>query len=187
MRLKEFIIFIIIFTICYFTAFALYDYFSNKKALAKYNEKNNSAIILNKYLKFANFYGINTSISEDIINSIHLEIRNLFNINLNVLKEKYNLSIDEIIVIILFLEYLGLIPKRIISKEENMTYAISTHEENMLQKYSLFLASKFDYETITQRVGLNSDKELSYLDSKLLMPGIKLIDEKLYYVGDLDE
>ena len=53
MRLKEFIIFIIIFTIVYFLLFAVYDYFNLKKTNEKYIKKKNEALNYDRFILFA--------------------------------------------------------------------------------------------------------------------------------------
>ena len=68
MRLKEFIIFIIIFTIIYILFFVIYDHFANKKALKKAKIENDNLLSLNKYKVFAKFYQITPTITEENLN-----------------------------------------------------------------------------------------------------------------------
>ena len=105
----------------------------------------------------------------------------------NQLASTYSISINELIVIVLFFEYLGIIKMRKILTENNCCVPLKSNDESLLLKYSLVLSNKFDYDTITKRIGLNSDKELLYMSNNYLMPGIILKDKILYYVGDVNE
>ena len=80
MRLKEFIIFIIIFTILYVLFFMVFDYFKNKSALEKNEEDKEKNFDTNQFTKFAKFYDIVTEINTEIIKSIYMDIKNNYSI-----------------------------------------------------------------------------------------------------------
>lgn len=187
MRLKEFIIFIIIFTIIYFLSFYIYDTVTNKKALERRKKEIDSLIDFNKYIKFANFYKINIKSNIEILNSIFKEVKiNKYN-NLADLSSKYSIEIIEVVVIILYLEYIGVIEKRKIVLSSNTTTPFNSNDDALLVKYSLFFSNKYDYQTITKRIGVNSDKDLIYINDYFLFPGVIIKDNNIYYVGDLND
>ena len=186
MRLKEFIIFLIIFTICYFLFFYFYDVFTNKKALEK-NEKDTKTLIdLDKYYIFSSFYGIDSHITGSIINLLYFELKQSLNNNLEELSLKYSISIEEVIVVIMFLEYSGVIMKRKIIGGNNCV-SLNNNDETLILKYSLLFANKSDYETIVKEMGITTLKELNYMSEHYLIPGIIFKDSTLTYVGDINE
>lgn len=187
MRLKGFIIFIIIFTIVYFVGFYIYDRFASKKATEKINKEAKNTIDLDKYRIFCSFYNITPSVDKNVLEALQTSLNLTLNNDLNQLASTYSISINELIVIVLFFEYLGIIKMRKILTENNCCVPLKSNDESLLLKYSLVLSNKFDYDTITKRIGLNSDKELLYMSNNYLMPGIILKDKILYYVGDVNE
>lgn len=187
MRLKEFIIFIIIFTVIYFLGFWIYDYISNKKALKKSEETKEKLLTKEKFKIFCNFYNVNTDISSEIIKAVYANAKANLTLSFTKLVELYNISKDEAILIILFLEYLGFINKRVILIDKDTTSLLTEYDNSLITKYALYLNNKFDYNTIIQRAGLNSDKELEYLNNKFLFPGVRIINSTIYYIGDLND
>ncbi len=187
MRLKEFIIFIIFFTIIYIVAFAIFDYFQRKKDLKKANLNKQNLITINKYQKFASFYQITPLATEEILKNICTTIKQNYYINISSLSNDFNIDSNELIVIILFLEYIGIIKKRGISFDSNSTFPLNNNDESLIMKYSLYFSNKMDYNTIITNAGFNSTKELEYLYSKFLLPGIIIDNNTVYYVGDLNE
>ena len=187
MRLKEFIIFLIIFTIIYVLFFVIYDYFANKKSVEKGKLQKESLFQLDKYAKFANFYQITPTISEIALRSLAEDLKNNLIINITPIAEKNNISKDELIIAILYLEYLGLIRKRAIIYNNDCTAPLNENEQNLVVKYSLYFSNKYDYQTIIHNVGINSDKEIDYLYGRYLLPGIRIDNSTISYVGDLDE
>lgn len=184
MRLKEFIIFLVIFTILYFVCFYIYDRFKNKKDLKKRSKDIEDLINIENYKRFAKFYQL--EIKADISNvfGIFNDVKDNFSISLKELSEKYNLSINEVIITILFLEYYSLVSKRKISIEKEMTFKVSEDDRALLLKFSLLISNKFDYRTVIEKAGFNSDKELKYLYDNYLLPGVILKDDTLVYLGD---
>lgn len=187
MRLKEFIIFIIIFTIIYFLGFYIYDSIVNKKASEKRDKEVKDTINIEKYKIFCNFYNVTPSIDKSILEAIHVTLKQSLNNDLNQLVSAYSISMNELIVAILFLEYIGIIKTRKILVENNCCVPLKESDEVLMMKYSLMFSNKFDYDTVTKRIGLNSDKELLYMSTHYMMPGVILKDKILYYVGDIDE
>ncbi len=187
MRLKEFIIFIIFFTIIYFTFFAIYDFFQRKRDLKKANLNKQTLIIDIKYQKFASFYQITPIATKELLNRIYTVIANNYYINLITTSNDFNISSEELIVIILYLEYIGMIKKRGISFNNNSTFPLNENDESLIMKYSLYFSNKMEFNEIVRNAGLNSSKEIEYLYSKFLLPGVIIDNNCTYYVGDLDE
>ncbi len=187
MRLKEFIIFIIIFTIIYVLFFIIYDHFANKKSILNGEEEKKKLMDVNRLIKFAKFYQVSITINNDLLSSICNELTNNYDISLSSFSDKYNISSSELVIIILYLEYIGIIKKRCILTDKDCTTALKESDYNLDLKYSLYISNKLDYDTIISRAGLNSSNELEYLNKHFLMPGVILIDAKMYYVGDLND
>lgn len=187
MRLKEFIIFIIIFTILYVLFFMVFDYFKNKSALEKNKEDKEKNFDTNQFTKFAKFYDIVTEINTEIIKSIYMDIKNNYSISLSQISAKYNISINELIIVILYLEYKDLIIKRSISKNLDCTSPLTEKEEALVLKYSLLLFNKYDYNSLIKNAGFGAEKELDYMMNKLIIPGIRIENSTIYYVGDSNE
>ena len=187
MRLKEFIIFIIIFTIIYFLAFYIYDQIKNKKAVQKKNEESIEAVNLAEYIKFALFYGLNSMIDENLFKMMFNFLHDNVVINLQDTANAYQISIDEIVILILFLEYKDAITKRCILKEKNCTTRLTDNEDGLCVKYSIWFYNKNDYNTILQKAGFAGQNEISELQSKNLIPGIIIKDNQIYYYGDSHE
>ncbi len=187
MRLKEFIIFIIIFTIIYVLFFKIYDHFANKKAIERGKLQEENLFSLDKFNKFATFYGITSSITLGSLRNLAFDLKNNLIINLTPIAEKNNISKDELIIAILYLEYTGLIKKRSIIYENDVTAPINEAEQSALVKYSLYFSNKYDYHSIVQNVGLNADKEIDYLYRRYLLPGVKIDNSIISYVGDINE
>ena len=111
MRTKEFIIFIIIFTIFYIIFFVLYDKFiksKNDKLILKLFD---SSVDINKYYKFSYFYGINSSLTKDKIFEIYNTCITNSNNRLSFIANKCSLNVNELVIVILYLEYLELLPR----------------------------------------------------------------------------
>ena len=187
MRLKPFIVFIIIFTIVYFVGFAIYDHFKNKKDEAKTAQDNLLLISVEKLKKYASFYNVNITINNDILLTMFNELKNINAIPISTLTSKYNISKEELIVIIEYLEYVGLMKTLSIHNNQDLISSLNVKEDGLIIKYSLQFSNKFDYSTIVRNVGLGSEKEIEMIIENHLIPGVKLENSTLYYVGDLDE
>lgn len=187
MRLKSFIIFIIIFTIIYFGGLAILDYFKNKKA--KENKLKDNLLLLNidKLKKFALFY--NTNITIDVITLAHIyeDFKNIISIQISQESQKYNISDQELVVIIEYLEYVGLLRTRSIRIKEDSITNPNPKEDSLIVKYSILFSNKYDYSTILRNGGFGSDKEVALIMEHHLIPGVKNNNSEFIYVGDLDE
>ena len=184
MRLKGFIIFIIIFTIFYILFFFIIDFFVEKKAKEKAIENEKDLLDIEHYKKFAAFYGVVPTISKEVMDSIQKVLVDNISISLSQFAGSYSISVDELIVLILFLEYIGMIKKRIIDKEKDCTSLTTDKDEGIIVNYSLILSSKASYEEIVGKMGFYAPNELEYLNNKMLIPGIKIANSKIDYFGD---
>lgn len=186
MRLKEFIIFIIIFTILYFGGLAIYDYFKNKKDMEKNKQNSYSLLDIEKLKKFGLFYNMNITINVDILTHIYEELKNIISIQISAYSQKYNITSEELIVIVEYLEYVGLLKRRAFHINQDAITNLNSQEDTLVIKYSILFSNKYDYETILKTAGFGSDKEVAYIIQNHLVPGVRIIDSKIYYVGDLD-
>ena len=184
MRLKEFIIFIVIFTVCYIVFFVVFDIIKNKRAMKRQKELAISLIQNNNYLLFANFYGIHGTASNELIFSI---LNGFHNSNVNtisVLASNYHVSNYEFVVIVLYLEYLKLIPVKNISIVENCLRSMSFADQNIVLRYIHFFDDKKSFNDISSSLGGNVINDLYYIDKQFLVPGVRYNDSKIFYVGD---
>ena len=184
MRTKEFIIFIVIFTILYIVFFVVYDKLMDKKLKKETRERAKSLIIIDQYIKFASFYGIKATANAETILKIY-DFQNLGK-DCTISKEaaSYNITNLEYVVIVLYLEYLTLINKRIISIDLDLIKHTTFVEQNMMQKYVTYFQNKTSFDDITSVMGKNASNDLTLMDKQFLMPGVRFINSKLYYVGD---
>ena len=187
MRLKEFIIFIIIFTIIYFAGFAIFDHFKNKKDEEKTVKNNYQLLNINNLIKFGLFYNTNITINLDTLTKMYEEFKNVIGLSISNTAKKYNISNDEFVVIFLYLEYIGLISTKAINISQDSISSLNIKEDSLIVKYSLQFSNNYDYNTIIRNAGLGSDKEINYIMEKFLFPGVKLDNSNIYYVGDLNE
>ena len=187
MRVKEFIFFIIIFTILYFLILRIYDYYKGKKDIKEKEKRNLELINFDNYSKYAKFYNIVTTVNENTLKSIYLDIKDLDNYKISNLWNRYNLSLEEVIVIIEYFEFIKIINIKSINVENDEVLRPNENEELLLVRYYSFFSNKYDYKTIMQNKGLNGEKELETLIKSHLIPGIRIIDKTIYYLGDFDE
>lgn len=184
MRTKEFIIFIGIFTVCYIIFFIIFDKLSDIKTKKDAIKKAKSLITLEQYAKFASFYGVQATASIDTIIKIYNEFITCGDCLISEKAKSYGVTNLEFVVIILYIEYLSLINKRMISLEMDSIKKTSFVEQNMVQKYNTYFKEKKDYDSIIETMGNNAANDLATMNDTFLMPGIRLINSKLYYVGD---
>ena len=74
-----------------------------------------------------------------------------------------------------------------IHEGQDLISVLNTKEDGLIIKYSIQFSNKYDYNTIVRNVGLGSEKEIEMIIENHLIPGVKLENSNLYYVGDLDE
>lgn len=184
MRFKGFVIFIGIFSILYTIFCHFYDKFYDKKDNENQILKAQSIINIDVFKKFAAFYGINASVNKEIILDIFKNYKNITNYSISSESSKYKISSLEFVIVLLYLEYFGLMNVVKISFQDDRVTKTNSLEEVKLQRYYDFFAKKADYKTITNSVGLNSDNELVNINKYFLAPGIRIVDSKIFYVGD---
>lgn len=185
MRIKSYLIFLGIFTIGYILFFLIYDIRGNKKLEAKNLEQLNSITNIENYNLFAKFYGIESKATPDVIMAIYNELKNVFNVKISYLSAKFNISSNEIIVILLYLEYFNLINRKSILSENDLIMKTTYKEQDLINKYTDVFNKKLDLTTISSLMGVSAVKDISYLNNKLLIPGVRFINSTLYYLGDL--
>ena len=185
MRLKQFLIFIGVFTVCYIIFFIVYDFLLS--FITSKNEKKQANKLINKndFQKFANFYGIQTTISKGVIKQIYKYYNDEKDHRISSEAAHFNVSNIEYIVVILFLEYLDLLFKESIYLKSDLISTPSLQEEDIRKRYVVHLHEKKDLEAIIAMVGDTAKNDLAFLDSIFLIPGVRFIDSKLYYYGDL--
>ena len=184
MRTKGFILFIVIFTIFYIVFFIMFDKLSTAKAIKQARKHAESLINMEQYAKFANFYGIQATAALEVILRVYDDFNKGKDCIISEVSKVYNLNSLEFVVVILYLEYLNLMSKKLISLEGDSMTRTTFVEQNMLQKYNTYFQEKQDLNTIVGSMGKNALTELSTMDKGFLMPGVRLINSKLYYVGD---
>ena len=184
MRLKQYLIFLVIFTIIYFIFFAFFDLISNKLAMKKYLKKARNSIVLNQYMNFASFYGVKGTVNEELIYNIFLNLRNDNDIIITNIANFYKIDRLEFVSIVLYLEYLKLLRSKKIVLDRDLITKSNYMDDNMVMKYVTLFDNKSSIDTIVSNSGKNSITDLTYLNDNFLIPGIRLIDSKIYYVGD---
>ena len=187
MRLKPFIIFLIIFTILYYVGFKIFDKIKNKKDEENTKEKNKLLISLEKLKKYALFFNINISINHETLTKLYEELRIVNSTSISSITKSYNISKEELFAIIEYLEYVGLMKTLSIHNNIDTISNLNNKEDSLILKYSIQFSNKYDYNTILRNVGLGADKEIEMIIENHLIPGVKFENNTLYYIGDLDE
>ena len=185
MRLKEFLIFLAIFTVCYILFFIVYDFLVSIITTKSEIKKANKLINESDFQKFANFYGIQSTVTKDIIKKIYKYYNDEIDHRISSEAAIYNISSMEYVVVILFLEYLDLLYEESIYLNNDKISQPSLQEEDIRKKYVVYLHEKKDLETITSIMGSNAKNDLAFLDSIFLIPGVRFVNANLYYCGDL--
>ena len=184
MRKDQFIVFLIFFTILYIIFFYFYDKIVEKKYNNLLLDKANNLIDMNIFFKFANFYEIKCNVSKELILKIFLDYYVDKNCIISLAASNYNLNNNEFVLIILYLEYLNLLPIKSISLTNNYMNKLSYNEEKLIVKYKEYFENKNSYNDIISFIGNNSCDELYIINLNYLFPGIRIIDSNIYYVGD---
>jgi len=188
MRIKEFIIFIIIFTILYVSFFVVFDIIRNKKEKEKEANRLDSLFNGDKFLSFLRFYGVeNNSITNELLKTIYQDIRMVSNIPISTTSEKYQVSAYEFIVVILYFEYFQLIGRKNVSFESNIIRPIDYMDQQLIMRYGTFFLDKQNYSQIVSVMGMNAVQELDFFEKHFLSPGVRIINSTIYYVGGIDE
>jgi hypothetical protein len=183
MRLKQFLIFIVIFTVSYTLFFAVFDYIVSLIEWKKELKHARMSVNTDDYRNFARFYGLVPEANKSLIMKIynHYDDRREHKISLEA--EHYNLSNVEYIVIILYLEYLDLLERETIYLNRDTISVPTYRDEEIFTKYIVYLHEKKSLEEMTNLIGFSTKADLTYLDSVFLIPGVRFINSQLYYYG----
>lgn len=182
MRLKGFIIFLIIFTIVYIVFFKIMD--------TIYEHKDDSTDLLkreidiNKYYNFAKFYNFNSTITQDIFIKLYNLMIDSTNIRISYLANQCNISNEEVVVMVLYLEYLDFLREKTINMNNDMISNFSMNDKAMFDKYINYFRNKTDYQTIINSVGSQAVDELNYINNYFVIEGVRIFNKKIYYAGD---
>lgn len=184
MRIKEFGILLLVFTVLYALLWIVYDLVTKAKSNKELLNKAISSITNEKYIKFASFYGITATANSDIILTIFKKVKDSSFLTISSEAALYNISNIEYCIIIVYLEYLGLISGMKIQFDLDNIRKMNYMEEILLEKYKVFFDIKENYNDIISAVGGKADKDLAIIDKYYLVPGIRIINSIIYYVGD---
>ncbi len=187
MRLKEFIIFIIIFTVLYIIFFVVLDKIALKKSIENEKKRIQSYMNTSIYYPFANFYGIQSTITNELLYTIFLEIQQMSNMKISTYSTKYQISSYEFIVILLYFEYFHLIGRKSVSFEDDFITQASYADQNLIYKYGSYFLAKSDFPKILANMGNIAISDITYLNRKFLIPGVRVVNSNIIYVGDLNE
>ena len=186
MRLKEFVIFIIIFTILYIAFFVIFDKITLKRQIKKARERVLSLMDEKKYYTFACFYGVQKTLSKELLLSIYDDIQSLDSIKISDYSDKYQITPYEFIIVILYFEYFQLIERKNIGIQENYIHDADYKDQALVYKYGTVFLDKLSYSEIVSKIGNDANQELNYLQERFLFPGVRFLNSTIYYVGDLD-
>ena len=100
---------------------------------------------------------------------------------------KYNITSYELVAIEKYLEYIGLLSTKSVNMTLDTIKKLSETEETTVVKYSILFSNKYDYKTIVASGGFGAEKELTQINNYYLVPGVRIQDSTIYYVGDLNE
>lgn len=187
MRLKEFLIYVGIFTVIYVLFFIIYDAVSLKLLIKKKKKQAYKKIDDNSFNKFALFYGLNASVDKDFIKKVYDKYKIDANLKISEVSTSLNISNNELVILLLYLEYLDLSPERNIFLQADTTTPLTTVDQTMVNKYKYYIDEKWDFNTIKDKMGVSTVNDLTYLDSRFIFPGVRIINQVIYYVGDINE
>lgn len=187
MRLKEFIITISIFTVFYILFFIFFDKYTFHLEKKKEEKKMEAILDENKFLLFSRFYGLDATVSKNILKQIMNDISKMPSISISNCSNNYQILPYQFVIVILYLEYFQLFGLREVYFEGNVIVPVRQSNQGLITKYKPYFASKLSYEEIVQKMGQSAVKELALLNQLFLIPGVRIIGTQIYYVGDLDE
>ena len=119
MRLKQFLFVILFFTIFYFLFFAFCDFLKRKIEKRRQQKRYQSIMNEERFLKFAQFYGISRQLKKEQLESIYYGLHNLREYSLPVYAEKFQLEPLELAVVIKYFEYFHLFDAKAIDLKVN--------------------------------------------------------------------
>ena len=187
MRLKEFIIATSIFTVFYILFFIFFDKYTFHLEKKKEEKKMESIFDENKFLIFSRFYGLEAIVSKTILREILNDISKMPSISISNCSNNYQLLPYQFVIAVLYLEYFQLFDLREVYLEGNVMVPVRQNNQGLIIKYKPYFVNKLSYEEIIQKIGQSAVKELALLNQLFLIPGVRIIGDQIYYVGDLDE
>ena len=182
MRPKGFLIAVVVFTVLYILICKIID-----KAIDKNKDSDRllkQEIDLNKFYNFAKFYGVQTTINENHILSIYNFLKDTDNIRISYIASQTYTTPPEVIVTLLYLEYLNYLSEKAIHAEQDLIMDFNLNDKALFDKYIGLLREKKDYQTIEQMCGQKTYEDLFYIDKYFLIEGIRFYNKRLYYAGD---
>ena len=185
MRLKEFIIVLIIFTFLYFGFFALFDIFSLKHDKSKKKKTAKNKINITDYTTFALFYGFQTKLDYDKLLELYmaLDIDQVNTINMQELANMYATTTYEIATVTCYFEYLGLLKRRTIILTTNSMVENNMSDQNIISKYFTNLQEKKSFDEIKKIFGESTINDLTRINEVFLFPGVRYFEKVIYYYG----
>ena len=186
MRLKEFIIFIGIFTVGYCLFFILLDAVRNQRDKKKQENRFQEIMNGERFARFAQFYGVSMNLTYEQLNSFYQIILRSTDMSITTVANQYQISPYEMIILILYFEYFHLIDNKSISMKEDMMRPMNSGEQSLAFKYGSFFLDKSDFPKIQSMLGENASSDMNLIQEYFLVPGVRFIDSKLYYVEGVD-
>lgn len=179
--MKEFLIFIGVFTVCYIAFWAIYDKLS--VIILKNKVKNRAFSLINydSYLSFAQFYGINGTANLSTLQNIYLNYKDDEKIVLASASQQFGVTPIEFAVIYLYFEYINVFYKKMINLETGVISSMTFDDLSMINKYQTFFQTKTDYQKLFSIFGDAAHQNLTYIDHNFLVPGVRFINDILYY------
>ena len=165
MRLKEFIIFIVIFTACYILFFFLYDRIKKSSENKNQKKKIDAIMDANQYLLFAQFYGLSNGISMELLHKIYEDVQRQRDFNISTMSRMYQISPYEYVVALLYLEYNHLIDIKNISLMNDRIQPISSSDQEYIIKYGTYFYNKNDYSSIVREQGEKANQDLKNIQN----------------------
>lgn len=178
----------IAFTILYIVFFIVYDAIQAKREKKLLERKIASFMDTNRFSKFAKFYGLAPiTVTNELLSIIYKDINNINNIPMKEYSEKYHLSLHEFIITILYFEYCYLIGGKNISIEENSIHSMNYSDQGLILRYGPLFSDKNNYTQIIEKMGNQAVSDLNYFNEHFLIPGVRILNSTVYYVGDINE
>lgn len=187
MRLKEFLISVAIFTVIYVLFFIIYDAITLKMLIRKKKKEAYKKIDNNSFPTFALFYGLNATVDKEFIKKVYDKYKIESNMKISEVSQSLNISNNEFVIILLYLEYLELSPERNIFLQADTTTPLTSIDQTLVNKYKYYINAKMDFNSIKEKMGVSTNNDLYYLDSRFIFPGVRIINSVIYYVGDINE
>lgn len=187
MRMKQFIILLVVFTVVYILFFIVYDKIDFLRFQKNTKKRAFSLINLNSYLSYALFYGIQGTQDLQLLQNIYLKYSNRDRIFVQQDAPLFNISPYEFCVIISYFVYIGVMNRRTINYQGGFISSPSFNDSMLVNKYRSYFEQHDDFVKICTSVGMGSANELACIDSLMLFPGVRIVDSSIYYIGDINE